>query len=182
MPATSTIRPLDWSHDGRYLVEQRFDAKTAVDIWVLPLFGDRKAFPYLNSPFNEGYARVSPDGRWLAYQSNESTRDEIYVGTFPTLTRKWQISANGGDHPRWSRDGKELFFIADGKMMAVEAKSGSQFDYGTPHALFEARMSTVGDRWYDVAPDGRFLIPRQLEDAKQDPMTVVLNWQAGLKR
>ena len=182
MPASEATHPLDWSHDGRYLVEQRIDVKTGLDIWVLPFFGDRKAFPYLNSPYNEGYARLSPDGRWLVYQSNESTRDEIYVGTFPTLTRKWQISANGGNHPRWSRDGKELFFIADGKMMAVPVKSGPQFDYGAPHALFDARMSTVGDRWYDVATDGRFLIPRQLEDARQDPMTVVLNWQAGLKR
>ena len=117
-------------------------SKTKDDIWVLPLFGDRKPFPYLQTEFNEQYAKLSPNGQWLAYTSDESKRNEVYVQTFPTPGGKWQISTNGGSRSVWSRDGKELYFLsADGKMMAVERKgSGAKFEAGLPKPLFDVRF------------------------------------------
>jgi len=87
--------PMDWSRDGRYIVEEVQDPKTGADIWLLPLFGDRKAFPYLHSEFNESFAKLSPNGQWLAYVSDESKRNEVYVRTFPNPGGKWQVSTNG---------------------------------------------------------------------------------------
>jgi Tol biopolymer transport system component/predicted Ser/Thr protein kinase len=173
----------DWSRDGRYLIESLANiGKTKGDIWVLPLFGDRKPFPYLQTEFNEIYARLSPNGQWLAYTSNESRRNEIYIQTFPTPGGKWQVSTNGGERSIWSRDGKELYFLgADGKMMAVEIKAGTRFEAGLPKALFDVRFPG-GNAWYDVGPDGRFLIPIPIEQTANAPMTVVINWAAGLKK
>ena len=171
---------MDWSRDGRYFIEEVIDSKTKADIWALPLFGDRKAFPYLQTEFNETQARLSRNGEWMAYSSDETKREEVYVQTFPAHGGKWQISTNGGSRPVWSRDGKELFFLdADRKMMAVEVKAGSKFEPGVPHTLFDTR--DVGD-WFDVGKDGRFLIPSLGEQAAGVPMTVVVNWTAGLKR
>jgi len=103
--------PVDWSRDGRYVIEIIADPKTNLDLWVLPLFGDHKPFPYLQTEFNEVDGRLSPNGRWLAYQSDETSRPEIYVQTFPTPGSKLQVSIDSGWSPVWSRDGKELFFI-----------------------------------------------------------------------
>ena len=171
---------LDWSRDGRYIFELVLGK--SYEIWVLPLFGDRKAFPYLQNEFNETWAKLSPNGQWLAYTSNESRRNEIYVQTFPEPGGKWQISTSGGINPIWSRDGRELFFIAaDGKMMAVDVKeSGGRFSPGLPKALFDAGLTP--DAGYDVGKDGRFLIPRNVEQAASVPLTVVVNWTAGLKK
>ena len=103
----------------------------------MPLFGDRKPFPYLQTEFNESYGRLSPNGRWLAYTSDETKRAEIYVQTFPTPGGKWQISTNGGFSPVWSRDGKELFYIgSDQKLMAVEVIGGNKFEAGMPRPSF----------------------------------------------
>jgi hypothetical protein len=170
---------VDWSRDGRYIFE--YVLGKSDEIWVLPLFGDRKAFPYLQNQFSERLAKLSPNGKWLAYVSNESGRYEIYVQTFPAPGGKSPISTNGGNNPVWSRDGKELFYIAaDGKMMAVDMKdSGSRFSPGVPKALFDAG-STSGD--YDVATDGRFLIPRTAERGSSTPLTVIVNWPAALKK
>jgi hypothetical protein len=172
--------PVDWSKDGRYIIEQASaDSKTGTDIWVLPLFGDRKPFPYLETDANEAEAKLSPNGLWLAYQSDESKRNEIYVTTFPQPGGKWQVSTNGGSYPVWSRDGKELFYIgADGKMMAVEVKAGPAFEAGIPKPLFD--VSSAGS--YDVGKDGRFLIPVPVEQSGTTPITVVVNWQAGLRK
>jgi len=180
--ADNRVRLDDWSRDGRYVIEERpDDPKTKGDIWVLPLFGDKKPFNYLHSEFNEQYAKLSPNGQWLAYQSDESKRLEIYVVTFPMLGGKWQVSTGGATRPVWSRDGKELYFIsADSKMMAVEIRGGTKFDFGVPKALFDVRMDAAA--WFDVSKDGKFLIPSQVEVAATVPMTVVVNWQAGLKR
>src|SRR5450755_695915 len=105
-----SMRPSDWSRDGRYIIEGVSDPKTKGDIWVLPLFGDRKPFPYLQTDFSENDGKLSPNGQWLAYFSDETGRFEVYVQTFPTPGGKWQVSTNGGALPVWSRDGKELFF------------------------------------------------------------------------
>jgi len=172
----------DWSRDGRYLIEQVNDPKTrSSDIWVIPTFGDRKPFPYINTEFQEGNAKLSPNGQFLAYDSDESKRVEVYVQTFPEHRGKWQISTGGGRFPVWSRDGRELYFIsADNKMMAVEVKaSGTKFDAGVPKPLFDVRQSAQ----FDVSKDGRFLIHVSLDTAGTNvPLTVVVNWQAGLKK
>ena len=185
---TPGASPQDWSRDGRYIIEAVNDPKTKNDIWVLPLFGNRRAFPYLQADFNESFARLSPNGRWLAYQSDETKRNEVYVTGFPAPGDKLQISTNGGDRPVWRRDGKELFFIAaDGKMMAVETGSdGSKLKAGAPKPLFDARIGgmRIGgpNLRYDVTKDGRFLVPTQTEQAAGVPMTVVVNWTVGLKK
>jgi Tol biopolymer transport system component len=183
--STRLKAPVDWSKDGRYIIEDAIaDSKTGTDIWVLPLFGDKKPFPYLQTDANESQAKLSPNGQWLAYQSDESKRNEIYVTTFPQPGGKWQISTNGGSFPVWGRDGKELFYVsADGKMMAVEVKAGPKFDAGVPKPLFDVRtdLTTFG-AGYDVGKDGRFLIPVPVEQSGATPITVVVNWQAGLRK
>lgn len=172
----------DWSRDGRYIILSAISLKTKTDIWVMPNFGDRKPFPYLQTEFTEWLARLSPNGQWLAYTSDESQRNEVYVQTFPTPSGKWQVSTNGGDHPIWSRDGKELYFIgADRKMMAVDVASGAKFQAGGPKPLFDSHFPG-GLVWYDVSKDGRFLIPVESEQAANTPMTVVVNWTAALKK
>lgn len=171
----------DWSRDGRYIIEQLIDPKTINDIWVLPTFGDKKPFPYINAEFVENWAKRSPNGQFLAYQSNESKHYEVYVQTFPEHGGKWQISTGGGGLPVWSRDGRELYFIsADKKMMAVEVKAnGTKFEAGVPKALF----AVPAQAQFDVSKDGRFLIHVPVDTAATNvPLTVVVNWQAGLKK
>ncbi len=122
------LLPSDWSRDGHYLFLSAIDPKTKSDIWVMPLSGDKKPFPYLNQDYNEDSPRLSPNGQWLAYQSDKSGRYEVYVDTFtgaPSASSaargNWQVSTNGGTRPVWSHDGKELFFIgADRKMMVAQ--------------------------------------------------------------
>ncbi|MGO9259373.1 MAG: protein kinase domain-containing protein [Bryobacteraceae bacterium] len=172
----------DWSRDGRFAIFHSLAAKTGDDLWVLPLLGDRKAFPFLQTEFAEMYGKLSPDGRWLAYASDETGVYEVYVQTFPGKEGKWQVSAKGGTRPVWSRDGKELFYIAEGhKLMAVEVRSGVQFEHGVPKALFEARTPTGAS--FDVTRDGkRFLLINSLAQEANAPMTVVINWHAGVKK
>lgn len=148
---------------------------------MIPQFGDRKPFPYVNSEYNDGDAHLSPNGQWLAYRSNESKRFEIYVQTFPEHGGKWQISTGGGSFPVWSRDGRELYFIgADRKMMAVEITGpGAGFKAGVPKPLFEVAVAEQ----FDVAKDGRFLIHVPVDQAASSvPISVITNWQSTLKK
>jgi len=177
--------PLDWSRDGRYLIELNASASS---IWVLPLSpgqagAERKSVPYLNDGFPKHNARLSPGGQWIAYDSLEAGHDEIFVQTFPRPGGKWQVSTNGGTRPVWSKEGRELYFISlDGELMAVEVKSGpgGGFKAGAPKALFHPHTWPVRADTFDVTRDGRFLIPVVIEQAAV-PITVVVNWQAGLK-
>jgi Tol biopolymer transport system component len=174
----------DWSRDGRYLIIGASSyPKPEFHDWVLPLFGDRKPFPYLHADFNQNNAKVSPNSQWLAYASDETGRYEIYVQTFPSPGAKQQISTSGGNYPVWSKDGKELYFIRpDQKMMAVETNADRKFQAGIPKPLFDARLTRLYTRsypWYDVSNDGHFLIPIALEQSSSVPMTVVINWTAG---
>lgn len=179
-PAVNRSRPMDWSPDGRYLIEQVRGEK--VSIWVLPLSrgqadGERKLLPLLSGDFNAVRARLSPDGRWIAYDSDETGRYEIFVRTFPNPGGKWQVSSNGGARPVWSRDGKELYFVAlDGNMMATNVKSrpDGSFVAGAARPLFNPH--TWGLFSFDVTKDGRFLIPVTQQGAA--PITVVVNWKA----
>jgi Tol biopolymer transport system component len=144
--------------------------------------GAQKPFAYLNSNFAELYPKLSPNGQWLAYASDETGRYEVYVTTFPTSGGKWQVSINGGLVPVWSRDGKELFYVgADRKMMVVELREGTKFDPGSPKPLFDAKLDTQGGT-FDVSPDGRFLIPTQVAESTTPPINIVVNWTAGLKK
>ena len=183
--------PYDWSSDGRYVVYAVFGSTQGqtADLWVLPLFGDREPFPFLATRFQENHARFSPDVRWMAFVSNESGRDEVYVSSFPSGGNKVRVSTNGGVQPRWRRDGKELFYLSpDRKMMAVPVQLGSTIEVGAPQALFGISIAPrgSGQPWafyqYDATADGqRFLVFAPAEDATV-PITVVLNWMAGLKK
>lgn len=171
--------PNDWSPDGRYVIEQRRVLKHGWDVWIVPMIGNEKAFPYLQTEFNETNARLSPNGQWLAYQSDESKRDEIYVVGFPKPVGRLQISSGGGTVPVWSRDGRELYFLsADRKLTAVSMGTGTKFEPGIPKPLFETRAV-----FYDVSKDGRFLMTVPSEQtASSVPLTAVFNWQAALKK
>jgi eukaryotic-like serine/threonine-protein kinase len=182
-PRTANL--LAWSRDGKYVVATLSPAGyTGADIWMAPLNPPgEKAHPYLQSNANENGPNISPSSDWMAYSSDETRRFEVYVQSFPTPGRKYQVSVNGGSVPVWSRDGKELFFIApDRKMMSVTVrKNGGDLEFGTPQALFDSRISVGVNASFDVAKDGRFLIPVQDLGGKV-PMTLVFNWQAGLKK
>jgi len=184
--ATSYKFPTDWSQDGNLIAFHSTDtkAKRGSDIWVFFL-SDRKARPFLSTPFHERSAQFSPDGRWMAYESAESGRSEIYVQAFPASGGKWQISSAGGSYPRWRRDGKELFYIApDQTLMAVEITTASQFAAGVPTALFRTQIKRLDIGFqYDVSPDGkRFLINTLAGEEKSEAITIVQNWTAELKR
>ena len=162
---------------------------------MLPLDGDRKAFPLLTSTALKGGPRLSPDGRWLAYQTDESGTRQIVVQPFPAVNEgKWQVSTNGGIEARWRRDGRELFYLGlDGAIMAVEVTPGPTFDAGPPKALFNTGVivpAFVAEYFYDVTADGqRFLVNLRVTspanapagDAPPVPITVVVNGTAALE-
>jgi len=187
--------PTSWSRDGRFLLYTALDPKTKADLWVLPLQGDQKPFPFLRTEFNEGGGQFSPDGRWIAYASDESGRSEIYVRPFAPDSSgganregKWQISTDGGTEPHWRRDGKELYYLSADRreVMAVEVAAGPAFQAEVPQALFQTPPSGEiigGLRQWDAAPDGsRFLFLTAAEQTTQSRFTVVLNWTSLLKK
>jgi Tol biopolymer transport system component len=171
--------PADASRDYLFTTTSPED-KNGADIWVLPLSGDHTPVKYVATEFQESNPRLSPNGRWLAYQSNASKRQDIYVESFPQKGGKWMISTNGGRMPVWSRDGRELYYYSlDNKIMSVEIKPGAQFEFGTPQVLFE--VAIANNSGFEVSNDGRFLVPLAEQDGS-GPMEVVLNWPELLKR
>ncbi|HUS13330.1 MAG TPA: protein kinase [Pyrinomonadaceae bacterium] len=173
----------DWSSDGRYIVYVVNDPKNRGDLWILPLFGERKPMPFLQTKFFERGAKFSPDVRWIAYHSDESGKYEVYVQSFPPSGGKWQISPGGGTNPQWRRDGKEIYYWAGNRLMAVEVKAGASFESGVSRALFEARVPGSFGLDYAVTHDGqRFLITNPVAGAAATPITVVINWMADLKK
>ncbi len=187
--------PLSWSPDGRFLLYGSVGGETNRDLWMLPLGEPAKPVSFLRTRFNEFGGRFSPDGRWVAYVSDESGRNEVYVRPFSRHAsgegisgdlNKWLISSAGGYSPIWRQDGKELYYIdLDGKLMAVTATTGSVFQASVPRVLFHAPPSSeIGGaqpKWA-TSPDGKrflFLVP---ETYGETPFTVVLNWQAALKK
>ncbi len=182
----------DWSPDGRFLLyrvnSNDLSSKTRLDLWVLPMTGNRKPMPFLSTPFLEGHGQFSPDGKWVAYTSDESGGSEVHVRSFPDGGTKLPVSSKGGDWVRWRSDGREMFYIAaDGKLMsvAVQPISGS-LEMGTPRPLFTIpfTLSPSGGPapyTYDVVPEGqRVLAVVPVGDAASQSMTVTLNWQAEL--
>jgi Tol biopolymer transport system component len=180
-----TLKPLDWSPDGRFLLYAEISTNTGVDIWALPIDGDRKGFPVVRTNFNEDSAQFSPDGKWMAYQSNESGRYEIYIRPFPGPGDYLRVSTNGGAQVRWRRDGKELFFIAlDGKLMSVPMRIGPNtptMEPGTPTPMFPTHiggaLSYPFDQQYDVAADGQRFLMNTIIEVAATPITVILNWK-----
>jgi serine/threonine protein kinase/Tol biopolymer transport system component len=184
LKTTDAEIPTDWSRDGRFLAYAAPNAATGWDVWILPLEGDRKPYPFMQTKADEGTATFSPDGKWIAYDSKESGKSDVYAAPFPGPGERIPISTAGGRDPKWRGDGKEIFYTAeDGKMMAVPIKAGTALEPGVPIALFETRTRNKGGWRYDVTPDGqRFLVITKVQEQEALPMTVVVNWTARLKR
>jgi eukaryotic-like serine/threonine-protein kinase len=193
--------PLSVTPDGQSLVFGARNVTTLGDLLVLSLSGEREASPYLQVPFNQLLGQLSPDGRWIAYSSNESGRNEIYVQGFPSPGTRYQVSADGGTQPRWRRDGKELFYLTvlltnvsgTAGMMSVDVEAaGAGLRFGIPERLFDSYALGFGEAHppafsYSVTSDGkRFLVARQLaaenSNPEETPLTVVLNWTSLLAR
>jgi serine/threonine protein kinase len=186
----------DWSHDGRFVLFARGDManNSQGEIWVLPLTGERKPSLFLRAAGAAYEGQFSPDGRWVAYTSRESGRDEVYVVPFEAANvlkgsdsdskpgGKWQISSNGGSVPRWRRDGRELFYAApDNNIMAVEVEGrGASFEVGRGHPLFVAPVNPF-EFTYDVSPDGKRFVMSVAPEEQSLPLTLMFNWTARMQ-
>jgi len=172
----------DWSRNGKYLL-----ATKSAELWYVSL-PDRQSRPLLQAKWIVRNAHFSPDGRWIAYSSNETGSWEVYVSPFPSPSSKWQVSRGGGEEPRWRRDGKELFFLSgEGKMMAVPVETGSNFEAGPPVTLFQTHtrqpISSMDLFSYDVTADGqKFLINTRVDEPNAAPLSIILNWASELEK
>jgi eukaryotic-like serine/threonine-protein kinase len=178
--------PTDWSRDGRFVVYHTHGGKSFWDLWVAPTDGG-KPFAFLASKFTEVQGQISPDGRWIAYTSDESGRLEVYVTQFPEKRGRWQISTTGGAQPWWRADARELFYLAlDQTLMSVTVRSGEAFEASVPIPLFKANFpAPIPAYWsnYVATSDGqRFLVSALVPEAAASPINVVLNWTAGLRK
>jgi Tol biopolymer transport system component len=179
-------RVSDWSSDGRHIVYSLLTAENGFDIWYAEQSGgDWKLMPFLQTASHEDAAKLSPDGRYIAYMSDETGRDEIYVRPFPAGGRKWPISTNGGRQVRWRRDGRELFYTHEGALIGVPLQPGPEFRPGAPSRLFSipafAFQPLAFEANYDVAPDGeRFLIPERVGGERK--IHVVQNWFGAFRK
>jgi dipeptidyl aminopeptidase/acylaminoacyl peptidase len=179
--------PTDWSRDGRYIAFTKMPTARelgSTDVWVLPLFGDRKPIPIANTAFQEDSAVFSPDGRWIAYSSNESGQTQVHVQPFPATGEKYQVSKINGAQPMWRGDGKELFFIAtNSTIMAAPVNATAHFESGLPQPLFVSGATSSSRRQYAVTRDGRrFLVNRVEQQTSATPLTVVVNWLSAVQK
>jgi serine/threonine protein kinase len=181
--------PLDWSADGRYLIYEKNDANKRTALWVLQMSGEKTSRLFQPGSTDQTHAAISPDGRWVAYTSNETGRQEVFVQSFPAAAGKWQISTEGGDQPQWRRDGKELFFLSpDNKLMVVPIQGGSgTFQSGASQVLFKAPVGlfsrTDSRSRYAIMPDGRRVLVLAISaQSSSSSLTVVTNWTSELKK
>jgi eukaryotic-like serine/threonine-protein kinase len=172
----------DWSRNGRDILVRKSN-----ELWFFS-WQERVAKPLVQAKWTVQNAQFSPDGRWMAYASNETARWEIYISPFPIGNGKWQVSRGGGQEPRWRQDGKELFYVSeDGKMMAVAVKTGESFEASSPVALFQTHrrqpISTLDVFSYDVSGDGqRFLVITKQDEAHAAPLSIRLNWASEMEK
>lgn len=163
-------------------------AKTGLDIWALPLEGDRKPFPVAEQESWQVHAQVSPDSHWVAYTSGETGDSEVYVQDFPKLTKRQKVSTEGGQQPHWRNDSREMYYISrSGKIIAVSIGLGTRIEVGKPRELFST--NTPGGAWaitrrqFQPTPDGQKFIVRTVpDDAPLTPYIVTLNWTLGMKK
>ena len=177
--------PTGWSADGKYLLYTTGSPASANrDIWVLPMEGERKPFAFQNTRFQEGDGQFSPDGKWVAFTSDESGESRVYVTPFPGPGGRWPISTTSGRLPRWRRDGKELFFEVPGGIASADVSAdGDVFHVGAVRVLFRTRAGGGTRRRWDVAPDGKhFLLALESSDDEIVPITLVVNWAAALRK
>ena len=179
----SDKRPMSWSPDGKFVLYSVPGPNTGVDIWALPMTGEPKPFPFLRTAFNEFNGRFSPDGRWVVYQSIESQRNEIYVAPFPGPGGKRQISTAGGSFPRWRQDGKEIFYVdRDQRLMAAEVTAkGGALEVGAVRPLF-GPIQTSTSYLYDISADGQRILAAVASRQTSEPVTLVQNWTAALRK
>jgi serine/threonine-protein kinase len=190
LESSNTIVAWAWTADDELIISEV--GSSGADIAVLSLTGDRERRPLLTSQFNEYRPALSPDARWLAYQSDESGQNEIYVRPFPEVgAGKWQVSSGGGQEPKWSRDGRTLFYLGPSSLMEAAVRDGASFTYDTSRAVLNLQPYAFTDlppRRYDVSPDGqRFLLMRQSGvgadgDVTPAQVVVVTNWVEELKQ
>jgi hypothetical protein len=165
------------------------DPKTKTDLWILPMFGDRRPVRLLGTPFNERNASFSRDGRWIAYDSDETGQNQVYVQSFPASGGKWQVSAGTrtGSHTRWRPGGKEMIYDSSGTLMAVDLTgtvAGREFKAGIPRQMVTG-LVPLNPHNYDLSPGGdRFLVVtnRDLSASQDAPIVVVVNWKSGLRQ
>jgi serine/threonine-protein kinase len=167
----------DWLKDGSILY-QDVNTVTNTDLMLLRPDGDRKPRKLLATISNEMHGTVSPDGHWLAYVTDEQGQPEVYVRSFPTLGVARRVSINGGLWPRWARDGRELYFMERGRLMAIMVQGNGELEAGNPTVLFQPSAGLVD---YDVAADGRFLVNLGKAGFNATRLNVVMNWEVGLK-
>lgn len=177
-----TVYMNDWSRDGRYLVYTQQGLDGRFELWLLPLTGERKPQPFLETAFNDSQGEVSPDSKWIAYTSDESGGfNEVYATSFPAAGTRWRVSSNGGSFPRWGHDGKELFYrVLDGSLMVASVRTAPQgLEFGRPAALFRVPEPVGMFAYpYDVAPDGKRILALIPSKASGDgsSLSVLVNW------
>jgi serine/threonine-protein kinase len=170
--------PLAWSPDGKSLFFSE-----GVDLRILAVNSDQQPRPFLQGPGIYDFAAVSPNGRWLAFTSDESGRTEVYVRPLPGPGSRWAISTDGGEQPVWARNGREIFYVSDGRMMVVTVTGDATLSVSKPRFLFDAKVWPTVERTYDVTPDGDFvMIERGESDVPPTQINVVLNWAQEVKK
>jgi eukaryotic-like serine/threonine-protein kinase len=181
--------PCDFTPDGRFLLYREYSSETRGDLKYLPMTGDRKPRSFVATAYDEGSGAFSPSGGWVAYTSDESGRTEVHVTSFPDASRHYRVSSGGGTQPRWSPDGRELFYLSGNKMMSVSvAKQGDDIAFGASQVLFERPFQTFGgtafniSSRYDVSRDGRILALVRASDQPPPPLTLVFHWTEMLKK
>jgi Tol biopolymer transport system component len=175
-----------WSPDGKYLTYLWGDGEKMVSLWIRPVNGDAKPVAIVQPPSpqsNLTFYRISPDGHWVAYESDESGQMEIYLTTFPEGKGKWRVSSNGGAYPVWNGNGKELFYknLTDDFFVCTVEPKEAEIEVGTPQHLFHAASPGIGVS-FDVSSDGKRLLVNHSEEEAQAPLQLVTNWLAELKK
>jgi Tol biopolymer transport system component len=174
--------PGSWSAGGNLLAYTVTGRGTRSDIWIRAMSGSSPPTPFLATEFNEGEPAISPDGRWIAYTSNETGSPEVYIRPYPDTGTTWQVSRGGGAGPIWSRDGRELYFTVGSTMMVVAIDAQPTLRIGSPTLLFEGGFNVTRGRDYDVAPGGRFVAVRRIGGGSRLELRMLLNWQEELRR